>query len=387
MKSPADLAGALAKQWRNGDRREERLLDPERAYPVEMSIGAPSSSSLQTEPALIGAHLAAWRTVEVGEVAWVERRARGLADPVGVPATWSIRSAAEWMAAVDAHALPSSAVSTMQAEYAVYARVLAATLCRFHRTLVRRRSLVMATGVDETIRVVTVAAGLEPGQANGLPLRALPIVGADTKFFERNERLLTDLLDARFDDQVSAVGLDRFLDAAPPTGQWLLVVDLDGDLLPYPELRLTDRTIAARGLPGERLVVVENEKCRHSLPPLDGAVAVLGAGRNLGWLSAAALADHAVTYWGDLDTWGLDILSHARRHRPDLRPALMDRATFDAHRSLAVAEPQSTVCPDSGLTADEGQLFDLLASLPEGRLEQERLPAAWVRNRLVPHDD
>ena len=382
MKSPADLAGSLLRQWRDGARREERLVEPERAFPIELQIGAPPSRALRTEPAVVGAHLAAWREVAVGEVMWDWRSVRGLAEPVKIQVRWSIRSADEWMAAVDAHAPAGEAVSKMHAELAALSQILASVPPRFHRYLVRQLSLVMATGTAEAIRVAEVAASLEPGQADGLPLRALPTVGADTKFFERNERLLTALLDVRFDDQVSAVGLDRFLDAAPPSGQWLLVVDLDGDLLPYHELRLSDHTIAAEGLPGDRLLVVENERCRHAIPPISGCIAVLGAGRNLGWLSSQALASHSVIYWGDLDTWGLCILASARQHRPDLQPVLMDRCTFESHRALAVVEPQPAVRPKAGLNADENRLFDLLAGSAEGRLEQERLPVAWVRDRL-----
>ena len=382
MKSPADLAGSLLQQWRNGAHREERLVDPERGFPGGLQIGAPPARACGTEPAVVGAPLSAWREVTVGEVVWDRRSVRGLAEPVRVPVRWSIRSADEWVAAVDAHAPTGEAVSEMRTEFATLSRVLAAVPPRFHRYLVRQRSLVMATGTEETIRVSEVAGILEPGQADGLPLRALPMIGADTKFFERNERLLTALLDVRFDDQVSAVGLDRFLDAAPPSGQWLLVVDLDGDLLPYHELRLSDRTIASEGLPGDRMLVVENERCRHAIPPISGCVAVLGAGRNLGWLSSPALAGHSVTYWGDLDTWGLNILASARQHRPDLQAVLMDRSTFESHRALAVAEHQPAVRPKVGLTTEENRLFDILAGSAEGRLEQERLPVAWVTDRL-----
>ena len=205
MKSPSDLAGSLLRQWRDGARREERLVDPERSFPVGLQIGTPPSRAFGTEPAVVGAHLTAWREVTVGEVAWDSRSVRGLAEPVRIPVRWSIRSVDEWMAAVDAHAPAGEEVSRMRAELAALSRILAAVPPRFNRYLVRQLSLAMATGTAETIRVAEVAGVLEPGQADGLPLRALPMVGADTKFFKRNERMLTALLDVRFDDRVSAV--------------------------------------------------------------------------------------------------------------------------------------------------------------------------------------
>ena len=108
-------------------------------------------------------------------------------------------------------------------------------------------------------------------------------------------------------------------------------------------------------------------------------IAILGAGLNLGWLCAPWLQQCKVAYWGDMDTWGLAMLAIARSHLPQLHALLMDHATFEAHRSMAVAEPAHAAMPLSELLRPDEIAFDLtLRTLTAGRLEQEFLPAPVV---------
>jgi hypothetical protein len=51
------------------------------------------------------------------------------------------------------------------------------------------------------------------GCATGQPLRMLSVDGNGTKFFERHSRLITRLLDQRYDHEISRIGLDVFLEA------------------------------------------------------------------------------------------------------------------------------------------------------------------------------
>ena len=139
----------------------------------------------------------------------------------------------------------------------------------------------------------------------------------------------------------------------------------------------------ATPLPASRILLVENERCLHQLPqPLAGTIAILGAGLNLGWLTAPWLQTRDVAYWGDLDTWGLQMLASARGHLPQLHALLMDRATFDAHADRAVAEPVHAVV-SPGLLPEEAALDAYLRGLPQGRLEQEFLPAPLVAHTIT----
>ena len=96
-------------------------------------------------------------------------------------------------------------------------------------------------------------------------MRTLSLEGVDTKFFERNARLVTTLLDARYDGEVSQIGLETFLGAVTEGDHWLLVMDLDGTLLPFQKQRVRSSELRDIALPGERLLIVENECCQHQI--------------------------------------------------------------------------------------------------------------------------
>ncbi len=364
MRSPGQVAQVLAGQWYRTPTRVARLLSAE-PWPLVVPLSRPPAGLVAGGGwAEVRAHLDGWRGVTVGTVEWEAVAYRGVAEPIEVPVRWLLASPSEWVAA--------TGDAEVAAEHEALAQLVAAAHPRYRRWLVERRALVVRHPVSEVATALAVADQLDEGCAAGVPLRALPVAGIDTKFFERNRQLVTALLDVRFDGAVTAAsGLEMFLGAAGPDGHWLLVADLDGSLLPYRRLRLADGDVAAQGLPGRRLLVVENERCLHVLPPAEGTVAVLGAGLNLGWLGSERLAGHTVGYWGDLDTWGLVMLARARTARPDLAPLLMDAVTFDAHEGRAVPEPRRADAPASGLTPDEAVLFTRLAGADRGRLEQE----------------
>jgi hypothetical protein len=370
MRSPEEVGQRLARQWQHTATRAARLLSAE-AWPLEVPLARPPASLLAGHGwAAVRAHLDAWRRVTVGVVVWEPVTYRATGQAIEVPVRWVLRSPSEWVKATGSAAV--------EREHEGLSRLVADAHPRYRQFLVERRSLAARHGWDEVAAALRVVEELDEGCAGGVPLRALPVAGVDTKFFERNRSLVTALLDVRFDRQASRWGLEGFLGAAGPEGHWLLVVDLDGSLLPYRRLRVTDGDLASEGLPGRRLLVVENERCRHSLPAAEGTVAVLGAGLNLSWLGSPALAGREVAYWGDLDTWGLVMLARARTGRCDLMPVLMDATTFDAHQDRAVPEPSPAPAPGAGLTDSEAALFARLAGADRGRLEQELLPAPLV---------
>lgn len=328
MKSPQELAARLARQWQRADWRERQLLDGLATWPLTLHIGQPSARCFRDDGASVQAHLQQWRAVDErapGQVVWHERQYRDGASPARLLALWCHAPA------------------------------------------------------DEVIRACAIATQLEPGCAQGKPLRALQLCGSDSKFFERHEGLLTALADARFDGEVSRQGLTAFLGADPEGEHWLLVVPLADGLLPFSRLRLAADDLQNHALPGTHVLLVENERCLHQLPRgLPGTVAILGAGRNLGWLAAPWLRQRQVAYWGDLDTWGLNMLAVARGHVPGLTALLMDGQTFDSHAGMAVREP---VPADLALLAgypDLLALAQMLGQREKGRIEQEFLPASVV---------
>lgn len=228
---------------------------------------------------------------------------------------------------------------------------------------------------DDLVRLVAVAAWLEVHPNSGLWERELPIAEVDTKWVEGHRGLVQNVVEAISGS--AELGLRQFqtrfvvrrLD--PGVGEGPATVGVDLSEMADFDLRPT------------RVIICENLTCVSTLPALAGTVAVHGMG-----FAATALAEVAwiagaeVFYWGDLDTWGLHILGRVRASLPSVRSMLMDTDTFVAHEHLAVPEPRPFTGAPAHLTAGERQVLGLI--LRQGsRLEQERLPRAYVAGRLA----
>ena len=386
MKSPQALAARLAQHWNSADWRERQLLGAAAAWPLTLAIGQPDTAVFLNDAAALRCHLQQWRAVEqhgLGSVQWQERRYRGSSDAIAVPTHWQLAKPSQCIAAISHFKVPGHA--QVKSDYARLSTLIAGVeRPGFQRLLVRRLVQWRETPTEAVIAAAHTALQLEPGCAQGKPLRALAVQGNDTKFFERHASLLTALLDERFDGEASRQGLVGFLGALPEDDHWLLIAPLAPGLLPFAQMRVRASELLTTPLPGSRILLVENERCLHQLPaPVQDTIAVLGAGLNLGWLAAPWLQERSVAYWGDLDTWGLRMLATARHHLPHLHALLMDRATFSAHQHLAVAEPVHAPEPISGAqTPEEAALQAHLRAQDKGRLEQEFLPTDTVHRAV-----
>lgn len=375
MKSPTRMSAALARQWQSAERRETVLLTDDGTWPMELSIGRPLANVIASDLDGIRRHMEQWRQEKIGTVEWECSHFRSVAEPVAVPVRWSLASCAEWVAACRD--------TVVQIEYDVLIALLEQVDPQFHNLLTRRRVLWRGRDVAEIVRTCQTALELEPGSACGKPLRACVAAGVDTKFFERNHRLLIALLDIRFDGDASHLGLEDFLGAVRETDHWLLIADLDGSLLPFKRQRVRAFELRTTSLPGRRVLIVENEQCLHQLPQLDGTVAVLGAGLDVVWADAQWLQERQVAYWGDIDTWGLKCLAGARARLPLLRALLMTGDVFDEHYEFAVKEAVNAgLAVPNELLVNEQRLYQRLLCEDNGRLEQELIPASHVELAL-----
>jgi hypothetical protein len=371
MKSPTELSVRLRRQWEIADKRESRLLDGDAAWPIRVAIGRPKPKALVNDLDSVRSHVDRWRQVTVGEVAWQRIRYRATSEEVEVPVAWILRRPTDWIEAC--------ADRAMRAEFDSMGQLVSGTHDIFHSLFVRRRSLWRDNDLEEVVQAARLAMELKPGCAEGRPLRLLSLEGIDTKFFERHSRLVTGLLDARYDGEVSRIGLESFLGALVDGDHWLLVVDLDGSLLPFEKQRIRSHELADTTLPGDILLIVENESCQHQLPRMPGTVAVLGTGFDLDWINDQTTRNKRVGYWGDLDTWGLHFLSTARTKLPRLTPLMMTTEVYQRFQKSAVPEPvvASAELPP-GLTEPEQALYKRLIQEGHGRLEQEFLPQDFV---------
>ncbi len=319
MKSPAEWIDRLRSQWQRPTLREQRLLNPS-AWPLELMIGKPGAEQIASGSAQLKQHLQAWRQQHTGDVIWQDISYRCADAPVSVPVRWRLHHPSEWIAACND--------TRIKRDYELLKALIAQVDQRFHGVLIRQLALLRERPLAEIEQVVEVALELRPGMAQGLPLRAIP-VGADSKFLERNRALLVKLLEQRFPGEVSTQGLEAFLGATPGQDHWLLVAALAPGLLPFEQQRVRARELQHKALPARHILVVENIQCLHLLPPLDDAIAVLGAGLDLGWLQAEWLAQRHLAYWGDLDTWGLAMLGRARLAQSGITPLLMEKWVFE----------------------------------------------------------
>ncbi len=139
-----------------------------------------------------------------------------------------------------------------------------------------------------------------------------------------------------------------------------------------------------------RIVFIsENEQSGLAFGDVPGAVLFFGLGKRASRSSMPfpGFMRGTVIYWGDADTWGLQILASLRRRFPKTRAVMMDEATLVRFHAYAVEEPRQApeaVC--EGLLPAEAALWDALKSDKYGmrlRLEQERIPWAHAWAELM----
>lgn len=263
-----------------------------------------------------------------------------------------------------------------------------------------RSCLTELTSLTDTdfANIVAVTHWLRDHPRSGLMPRQLPIEGIHTKWVARHYRVLRSLTAAAtsaigvdFDaslpsDADSSEADDRKLNALGlrPRPTYVRVALLD----PAHRTRfagVTDLAISAEQLPDlelqpSHLVIIENLETALTLPNLIGTVIIHSLGhnleplRNLEWAKACP----SITYWGDLDVEGFAILDRLRSLGYDATSILMDAATLEKYRHLAVTEekqPRRRILKH--LTPEEVEAYEGLLANTWGerlRLEQERIP-------------
>ncbi len=123
----------------------------------------------------------------------------------------------------------------------------------------------------------------------------------------------------------------------------------------------------------ERVIIVENQVNLHTLPRQKNTLAIHGAGfAVLRLASAVWLQEIQVTYWGDLDAQGFEILSDLRNKLPKVKSLWMDPAAIRIlHKFISKGSVSRRSAPN--LTPDEQQAYRW-CRLFNKRIEQERVP-------------
>lgn len=231
--------------------------------------------------------------------------------------------------------------------------------------------------VEQWCRCLSVAQWIVAHPDSGARIRSLPIEGVDTKWLERHR----DAVQRTVEVLRSVLGRDGGSDLglAAQKESSFTVVWAD------PSQRLNGIRQAVVGLPDlcrmtapdAQVWVFENLDSVLAVPDLPGVVVIHGGGKRAVKLAEIPwMLDRRILYWGDLDSFGFEILASLRAFGVQAQSVLMDVDTLKAHRRLWVEEPvQSSNVNLEFLTAQERAA---LCALEEDgihwRLEQERIP-------------
>jgi len=218
-------------------------------------------------------------------------------------------------------------------------------------------------------------------------VRELPIA-TDTKFIERNEAIIANLLKHLIPDSVDlqARSFEKKFGLLfdPPLIRFRV---LDQALRPRLGLVFTDLSVPADEFAqwkadGVSVVITENKMNFLTLPRLPNTIGIWGGGNAASLLSAVSwLKSCQVIYWGDIDVSGFEILSRLRETFPKTQTVLMDEATLE--RFVHLALPGKGCRTDATLNLNLAERAALNKVMSENLLlEQEKLPGEVSKRAL-----
>lgn len=152
--------------------------------------------------------------------------------------------------------------------------------------LVKKLEVMEQLNFYEAELLTTLLPQLYPGMGKGLYLRALPLIGIDTKFLETHIPLIEELLDTLQQGDVRrSGGLLSWLGCKQTPANWLTIRPLCPEttkaLAGIPILHMDADSLKEYELPGANIIIVENLQSGLALPQMPDTVSVLGAGKIL----------------------------------------------------------------------------------------------------------
>ncbi|HZN77717.1 MAG TPA: Wadjet anti-phage system protein JetD domain-containing protein [Micromonosporaceae bacterium] len=376
--TPADVLQRLRRRWDSGDLLR-RLGSGAEWEPIAFGLRAPGAGELAAHLAAAQRWAASWASVPGLRL---ERRRVG-GRLVGV----NELPAKVW---VDGYDQAWTALG-VAAQVEEFVRLLADTQRRAPRLAgwVLAHPLRLLELAPVWGALIDTVGWIDRHAGRPIYLRQVDVAGVDTKFIQRHQGILADLLDL----QLAAERVDpayprsdfaaRYRFRSRPAYLRLRSLDPDRPLAGgYTELTVCRDELVAHPPPHAEVYVVENEITYLAFPPVPDAIAVFGGGYAVSTVEPVCWLDQRqLRYWGDIDTHGFAILDRLRQHFPHARSMLMDRATLLAHESQWVREPKPVVTRLGHLHPDEADLYrDLVEDSLGGavRLEQERISYAAV---------
>jgi hypothetical protein len=223
-----------------------------------------------------------------------------------------------------------------------------------------------------------------------LYLRQLPIV-VHTKFIEENEGILKKLLELLLPTNlINTEGTTFIARHFCKDYQETLVriIFLDNDLAKqFSHTGITDISLPLSQF--EKLFIacktvwiVENKTnfigTFLTFPLQKNSIAIFGAGFKVGSLKNAKwLAEKQLFYWGDIDSYGFQILDNLRQYFPKIKSICMDMQTVKTFEDLATKDIENKKDNLVYLTDEEQETFKYM-KINGLRIEQEKITQVYV---------
>lgn len=212
--------------------------------------------------------------------------------------------------------------------------------------------------------------------------RQIPVF-VDTKFIQRHAAILREWLDLILSPSAIDVNENVFAlrfglrDGQPHRAVRVLDSALTAQLgLPFDELSLPLRSIAAMPAKNVTAFIVENDLNLLTLPRFPRGIGIRGEGNAVNRLERVTwFHDCRLYYWGDIDVEGFQILSRLRSLFPAVESILMDLKTIEQHEEME--GNGTTPTPPTNLTPPELAAFEYCVDR-NARLEQEKIPQPFV---------
>lgn len=218
-----------------------------------------------------------------------------------------------------------------------------------------------------------------------LYVRELPI-NVHTKFVERNQSIIKDLLDVLISEYVNTQEKQfekRFnLKFSEPQVRFKILdkVISNSFFSGLDDIAVPISQFEKLNLPIQKVIVVENKTTLYTtltLPRMEKAIAIFGSGygvynlKNVNWFT-----NRELLYWGDIDVQGFEILSQFRGYFPQTKSVMMDKVTFDNFFENDIGT-LTNITTKLNLTNSENELYAVLKT-NNWRLEQEKIPFDYV---------
>lgn len=374
----------LRREWHNSANLKARLVG-DNPFPIRLGLKPPAGNDAVEDLPHFQNFVKSWQSYSSPHfVEWETRNYRALSKQ-RIPCFFTLNSIQELIAFVGEAAAAKSEIWQTN-----MAPLLDLAGDDVYRVLVKHIKTLEILSLEECHLLKSLTEQLSAGAGAGKYLRAVPLLGVDTKFMESHSAIIVDLLDTKHDGAVSrAGGLSAWLGCLENPKGWLCVRPLceqaKKKMGGFEIMQLPSETLRHHPLPATHILVVENRQSGLALPALADTIAIFGGGKNVAWMNAPWLKKKRVAYWGDIDTWGLAILSDVRTKLPSVTPLMCDSETITMFEHRMVAESESLDnCPPQ-LTEAERALFFRLKSGDDkksSRLEQERLSSDYILQKL-----